>query len=352
MLRMLQELIAKRDVIRLRPFFISSHVSAIHAILCFMKKSTLFIFLTPIVLFLSIPFSHAIAQGPIELKSLTIKLWPEYDDPRLLVIIDGELTNPGSEIRLPIPEGATLNAVASANSSGRLLKNDWHEEKAEDGGRLLVMIPENPLFRVEYYTNFPSDGAKRTIKFELPAGYFNTEFASIEILLPPSSSDITLSPPADESGADGEEAHLFQRTLGEIKDAPIVQEITYVNPENALTAPRPEPSAPTEQEPPAAPQPQASSPISKSSLNPWILILGVAALLLIAGGVVGLWLTREKEPEETYAAPTSPKSKRKKSHIVSASTSKNLDRFCRQCGREFGPDDRFCRYCGAPRQSL
>ena len=316
-----------------------------------MKKSTLLIFLAPITLFLAIPFSLVNAQGPTELSSLTIKLWPEYDDPRLLVIIDGELATPGSEIRIPIPAEAELNAVASANSSGRLLRNDWREEKTEDGGRLLVMTPENPVFRVEYYTPILTNGDQRTIQFELPAGYLNTKFGVIEILLPPDSSDITLSPSADEPSQTEDTAHLFQRTLGEVKAVPIVQEVIYNNPNNTLTAPRPTPTKPISEPKPSA-QPPSTPPVSKSSLNPWILILGAAALLLIVGGVVGLWLTRDNGEEETPPIPPRAKSKRKKSHIVSASSSKNLDRFCRQCGREFGPDDRFCRYCGTPRQTL
>jgi len=315
-----------------------------------MKKSTLFFTISLLTILLTFPLL-ARAQGPTQLKSLTIKLWPEYDDPRLLVIIDGELDTPGSEIRLPIPDDAELNAVASSNNSGRLLKNAWTEEKSDDGQRLLVMTPDNPVFRVEYYTPFPKDGDKRTVTFELPAGYLATDFAALEVLLPPSSTDIVLTPPADESSDEGG-AHIFQSMLGKIGDEPFVQKIEYVNADDALTAPRPTPA------------PQQSNPTSSqttgtnaktetdSSLNPWIIILGAAAALLIVGGVVGLWLTREKDEVETTPSPQRARRKGKKSRIVSAPAAKNMDRYCRQCGEEFGPDDRFCRYCGAPRQSL
>ena len=317
-----------------------------------MKKSISFIAISLIALFLLLQITPAAAQGPTDLTTLTIKLWPEYDDPRLLVIIDGQLATPGSEIRLPIPAEAELNAVATADSTGRLLKNEWSEEKTADGGRLLVMTPENPIFRVEYYTPLSVDGDKRTLKFALPAGYLNAAQALIETLLPPDSQDISLTPPADPSGPSEDEAHIFRRTLEGVEDRAIVQEVTYVNPRGAFTMSESTASTGEAQQPETPPPAETAPPQeTKSSLTIWIILLGVVALLLIAGGVVGLWLTRKREPEEPLPAPRSREGKRKTKSLSMQPAAGNLDRFCRQCGEEFGPDDRFCRYCGAPRQS-
>ncbi len=321
-----------------------------------MKKSALFTIVSLIVLFLALIIAPAHAQGPTDLATLTIKLWPEYDDPRLLVIIDGELATPDTEIRLPIPAGAQLNAVATAGGNGRLLKNDWSEETAEDGSRLLVMTPANPIFRVEYYTPIPMDGDQRDIQFDLPAGYFNAKDATIEVLLPPGSEDITLTPPADESGPTQDQAHIFQRTLGEVTDQDISQEVVYANPSGALTVPETNTASDTPSQPQTSPStaPADESAAAKSSINPWIIALGVLAVLLIIGGAVGLWLTRDRE-EEAVPAPPPPRRKGKKKKTGQASVppaAGNLDRFCRNCGKEFGPDDRFCRYCGAPRQKI
>ena len=322
-----------------------------------MKKSTLLTSSVFVFFFLALLIAPSHAQNPTELSSLIIKLWPEYDDPRLLVIIDGQLATPGSEIRLPIPAEAQLNAVATADGSGRLLKNEWHEEQAADGTRLLVMVPENPVFRVEYYTPFPIDGAKRMIKFELPAGYLNAEQVSIQTLLPPGSEDVELSPPADESGPTQDEAHIFQRSLDSVKNQPIVQEVSYANPSGALTVPESSTSSESMLQPDESAQGNVApvnEKTSSTSLNPWIIALGVVAALLIIGGVVGLWMTRDRESEDELAPAPAVQHNQKNSRSISAKplAGKKLDRFCRQCGKEFGPDDRFCRYCGAPRQSL
>jgi len=315
-----------------------------------MKKLKLLFLISLLAFFLPRLSSPAQAQGPVELSGLTIQLWPEYDDPRLLVIIDGRLAVPGSEIRLPLPAEAELNAVASADDSGRLLQNDWTEEESADGGRLLVMTPKNPIFRVEYYTTLPVDGDRRTVQFELPAGFITSAQGTLEVLLPPGSEDIQLTPPVDESDATEGNAHIFQRDLGAIQEQPITQEVSYANPGGVLTASQP-PAAPSPQpsatQAPAAPDKSAA----KTSLNPWIILLVIAAALLIIGGAVGLWLTREggEDDEEALIAPGPQKKSRK---VSAKPTAGKMDRFCRQCGEEFGPDDRFCRYCGAPRRPL
>ncbi len=318
-----------------------------------MKSSRLASIFILAILGLAFSLSAARAQSPVDLNWAVIKFWPEYDDPRLLVIIDGELANPDSELRLPIPQEAQLNAVATADDTGRLLTNDWREEKGANGERILVLTPQFPTFRIEYYTPLAINGDQRIIDFELPAGYVNAQDASIEVLLPPSSQDIQLDPAADEQGPSQDKAHLFQRTLGEVKDQAIRQKITYVNPSGALTVPETNASSGTLL--PATPAPAEEPPPAKTSppwQNPWILLLGTVALALIVGGAAGLWLTREKE--EVAPPPPAPKRKKKqKATQASEQPAQNdLDRFCRNCGNEFGPEDRYCRYCGAKRQTL
>jgi len=305
-------------------------------------------------LLFSLLILHAHAQGATNLAGLTIKLWPEYDDPRLLVIIDGQLAEPGSQIRLPLPDDAQLNAVATSDGSGRLLKNDFSEEKAADGTRLLIMTPANPLFRVEYYTPIPANGEERVIDFELPAGYLDSEQTSIEILIPPGSKDVTLDPPTDESGPTQDEAHLFQRPVGPIKDQAISQKVVYKNPGGALTVPE-NPSPPSNAaQSNATSNSQAQPPaVNKQGLSPWLIGLAAAATLLIVGGAMGLWFTRERDAVPAVVpATSSARRKQRRQHKGIAATQGNLDKFCRKCGREFGLDDRFCRYCGEPRQKI
>jgi len=296
------------------------------------------------------------AQNPTELDWIVLKFWPEYDDPRLLVIIDGQLAQPDTELRLPIPQEAELNAVATADNTGRLLTNDWTEEQGPNGERVLVMTPQYPAFRIEYYAPLAINGDQRIIDFELPAGFVHAKEGNIEVLLPPTSKEVELDPPADEQNPDQDGAHLFQRALGEVKDQPIRQKITYANPSGALTVPETNDTTGSllQATPAATEAPAAEEKGSRLPGDLWIWLLGALALLLIVGGAAGLWLTRDKAEEAPLPErPSAPKRRpKKKSHLASAQPQGNLDRFCRNCGREFGPEDRYCRYCGTKRQTL
>ena len=76
-------------------------------------------------LFSSLPVH---AQTPIKLSSLQVQLWPEYDQPSMLVIYDLKLPD---DTRLPIsltlrlPKDANLVAVASQAADGSLLNADY-----------------------------------------------------------------------------------------------------------------------------------------------------------------------------------------------------------------------------------
>ena len=303
---------------------------------------------------LVLTFGIARAQTPTQLDWLVIKLWPEYDDPRLLVIVDGKLTNPEEELRLPLPQDAELNAVATADDTGRLIINDWREEKDPAGQRILVLKPEFPVFRIEYYAPLAFQGDQRIIDFELPSGFLQSNDVRLEALLPPTSKEVSLDPPADEQGPTQDDALFFQRTLGALTEQPLRQKITYVNPSGALTVPETASTGALLQPTPPPAEEPANPPRESNSRTPWILLLGGLALALIVGGVVGLWLTREKATDTAAsrrATPTGTRKKRPTAPAMPPSQNK-LDRFCRNCGKEFGPEDRFCRYCGAKRQTI
>ena len=75
----------------------------------------------------AVPFA-AQAQNPIKLSTLQVQLWPEYDQPSMLVIYDFKLPE---GVKLPVsvsmsfPKEAHLVAVASQSSNGSLLNTDY-----------------------------------------------------------------------------------------------------------------------------------------------------------------------------------------------------------------------------------
>jgi hypothetical protein len=291
-------------------------------------------FLFLLLAFLLLPFAAA-AQAPAALESLHVALWPEFDDPRLLVILDGVLSQPGATVRIPIPADAKLNAVATAGANGGFLNAAYQTETIADG-QIIVLSPQSPAFRIEYYAPLSTTGDQRQAAFSLPAGYVAAKTVSIETLLPPDAAGLSADPAMQPGGVGSNGGQLFLRQLDGGSEQGFSQQIRYSNPAGALTVSE---TARAATAPVVAPTPVATRQAASSSRTPLLLGLGLAAIALIAAGVYGIWRTRPPEP---------PRSTRSTPSAVR--TSPDHDRFCRQCGAEFQRSDRFCRQCGAARQ--
>lgn len=304
------------------------------------------IFLLLVVLLL--PLS-ALAQGPAALESLHIALWPEFDNPRLLVILDGLLSQPGATVRVPIPANAELNAVATAGSDGGFLNAAYETETGADG-QIVIFSPQNSAFRLEYYAPLTTTGDQRQAAFSLPAGYLAAKTVSIEALIPPDASGLTADPAMQPQGAGTSGGQLFLRQIEGGSEQGVSQQIGYSNPAGALTVSETARAVTA----PVATVPAAARAATSSSRTPLLLGLGLAAILLVAAGVYGIWRTSGQSAHSTPTVPPPSASGRSTRSAPTAPpsppSSPGQDRFCRQCGAEFQRGDRFCRQCGATRQ--
>ena len=96
-----------------------------------MRKLIMFLLLG---MFLAFPFS-ASAQSGAEFSSVTLQLWPEYDDPSMLVIVDftvAESTPLPTVLTFRIPAEANLIAVASDAGNGQFM-NVPYDQPTIDG---------------------------------------------------------------------------------------------------------------------------------------------------------------------------------------------------------------------------
>ena len=297
------------------------------------------------VLCLAVP---VFAQEPAGLKTLRIALWPEFDDPRLLVILDGEMNQPGQTVRIPLPPQAEVNAVATMADGANFLNAEWETATAGDGTSIISFKPAQSGFRVEYYLPLAANADQRISKFSLPAGYLTAADTVIEALLPPSATGFSSDPAMQSSSTSDNGGQVYQRSLGAVAaGAAIEQTLTYDNATGALAVAEGARAtqAPAAATPAAAPAPTASGGASSRTLV--IVLLGILAVALVGVGLFGLWRTRQA-PAEAAAPP--PRASKPGSTKPAGPTDAGIDRFCRQCGTEFRRDDRFCRECGAPRR--
>jgi hypothetical protein len=137
------------------------------------------------------------AQNELELTSLRVGLWPEYDQAALLVIYWGELptdTTFPATITLRIPGRVVRPHVVAAQPApdagidevdyDTTLDGDWRTITFESGG---------PLFQLEYYDSLTKTDDLRTVQYIWPGDYavgaFNVEFQQ-----PPHSENLNFDP--------------------------------------------------------------------------------------------------------------------------------------------------------------
>jgi hypothetical protein len=127
---------------------------------------------------------------PLDLERLHIDIWPDYDEPAVLVLLTGEVPAGAPfpyEIAIPIPPKARINAVAEVNQNGM---NSIEYRVVNSAVHLRGTAP---AFRVEYYVPYQRDEAQRTYDFQWLAPFSVAELA-VQIQRPANAIDFAGRP--------------------------------------------------------------------------------------------------------------------------------------------------------------
>jgi len=269
---------------------------------------------------------------------MQISIWPEYDDPRVLVIFRGQFADATGfprDVSFPIPAGAEVNAAAYSDADGRLLSQSWKVESKSDGQVLTYNLP-TPSFQVEYYYAGIIGKNARQIEFSTQIPYPVTALA-VDIQRPRTATDFQLDPKPDSQSND---AQGFQYGLYSFKDLPANKTLTFkvsytktdLNPSVDRSIVQP----PADTQPAASPNTTTVTPTAAGGIQPLVIVLATIGLggLLIVGGVL-LIQRRQAQAEEEWEAPARP-----------IRTIRGPANFCTRCGTRLRPGVRFCPECG------
>lgn len=272
-------------------------------------------------------------------STLNVDIWPEHDDPRLLVIYRGQLS---AGVPLPhtltfsIPPGGQVNAAAYRTGDGRLLSTPYQYRQESDRLQVTFAVPERE-FQFEYYLDAISPPPQRSFSLGL---VFPLMAESLRIVVeqPMRSSGFTLVPPAGGTAVTngGFTHHIYAPGMWP-EGKPWNVRATYTkedsNPSLLRVVQTPQAEAP--------PQPRPGAPRLR-----WLWgIVAAAALVLI--GAAAFWYRRRarvspgprpaervvQEPEPVGQRPGAPGRA-----------------YCGNCGARARPRDRFCSRCGRPLQ--
>lgn len=264
------------------------------------------------------------------LEQLVVDLWPDFDRPSVLVLLTGRLpagTSFPATVTLPVPQEATLNAVAIISTENQMFEVPYTFENGN-----LQFTVEEPRFRVEYYFPYEADGLARGFTFNWQSG-LAVDDLNVSLQRPAAATSLTTDPAAEVvgQGSDGLTYHDYVTSLPPNQTFQL--DVQYAMISDALTAAATSALAPT-----LVP---ATGEAADRTMN-WPLFLGGAGLLFIVLAVI--WqIGGNRAP----AGPPRKPSMRRDSPVRRATArSSGPARFCHNCGTQAEPGDRFCRECG------
>ena len=273
------------------------------------------------------------AQAEVQIGTLEINLWPEYDDPGMLVIYKGTLL-PESlpadlTFRIPKASGGPFKVAVSGETDKNLYETVFTVQTGSEWIEVTFHVASNQ-FQLEYYDpGLVKQGAKRSYQYIWPGDYAVTT-ATIIVQQPVDSSKMQIKPENVASFNGVDELLYYGLQAGTWKkDQTFELSLSYEKSTDALTFEK-------QQVHPADPLPQSMW----SRGLPWAL--GVLALLLIGGGVFIYWrsgLPQAGDKKRRRRKPTTPAGS-------GETPEEDSGVYCHTCGRRAGAGDVFCRSCG------
>ncbi|WKZ37147.1 MAG: zinc ribbon domain-containing protein [Anaerolineales bacterium] len=276
--------------------------------------------------------SLASAQSNVTISSMTVQLWPEYDQPSMLVIVD---FLPAADTALPvdltfrIPPDANLIAVASHAGSGNFMNSAFSGVGRDGEWQVFTMtLTVNTMYRFEYYQPLTLNGNQRIFSYLWDGAYAVDEF-HVLVLEPRDVVSLSMTPAhasvAVESGGKYYDSGLVKLAGGE----QFALNLQYEKTTDMLSAPPQglQPAAPVDE-----------NTLGRVSLNNSLpYLIGGLGVVMIVGGIVYYW--------QAGRAPS--KRTRRRTHVEAKNEDAGGDSYCPQCGMRAKPGDHFCRICGA-----
>lgn len=288
-----------------------------------------------LVLMLAIFFAMIIpnsirAQDELRLSLVSVDIWPEYDQPAVLMIyritLAPETSLPAS-LSLRIPSDAQINAVAVVDPIKGLVNTPY--DNSIQGQWSVLKIPTNSLqVQVEYYIPLVKDGITRHVVFEWPGDYV-LDTMEANFLRPLGAESVTISlPPIDTSPGQDGLTNYRVKAINLAADQSFFLKIDYQRNTDALSIS----SLPVQ--PVTTPGPDTPGHVSMTGILP--LILAGIGMLLIVAGIIGfvVW-QRGAQGSQLVKVRVSKREENEDEFI-----------YCHECGKRAQPGDIFCRTCG------
>lgn len=272
--------------------------------------------------------SPTLAQSQITFDKVQVQLWPEYDQPSMLVIFDFTVSKNillPAQVTFRLPKDANVIAVAF-EKNGTLIDANSSPTKQEGEWQILtITVDAVTTYHFEYYEPISINGRTRKFSY-LWAGDYAVKAFNVKVQEPVDTISLT-SDPALEKTQENRATFYSSKPVSLTAGEQFTLKLRYEKSSDALTVPASQvQTAPIDE--------TTSGRIPLSSYLPYIL--GGVGGVLIVGGLLYYFLSnreRAQKPRRRTRAPSETESGASTVH-------------CHQCGTRAKPGDRFCRVCG------
>jgi len=281
-----------------------------------------------VALWVSFP---AQAQSEVRLSSVSVDIWPEYDQPAVLVIYHISLspaTTFPTTLNLRVPAQADVFAVAIADPVNGLL-NTPYDRTVQGSWATLTITANSQDVQVEYYDALVKNGTARHVVFEWTGDYAVDAFA-VALQQPVGATDMVTDPILINSSV-GQDGFVYYQSTPQPLAAGQSFTLTadYQKATDALSTTG-LPVQPT--------QPlNASTPGRETMTGILWVLAGIGGALIVVGIVGGLYVWKNG---------TRRSSASRIRHAQPQQASETGAVYCDQCGKRAQPGDVFCRTCG------
>lgn len=289
---------------------------------------------------LALPSPPAAAgqETGIRIKWLKVSIWPEYDDPRVLVIYHGVFENVPSFptwADFYIPSEAELVGAGIDTPEGRMLLQEYKIQQ-KNGRTVLSVNISLPSFFFEYYYNPFSGGELKSFEQKIENTYPVVSMA-VDIQRPLKAEDFSLTPEPVESFTDPRGLTYFKYFLENLKaESSANFMVSYKKDDPHPSIVKKIPITAREGEG-SVEQGKRGTPKIITGLSSKVL---VGIILIVAAALVAIVMIMRKEPEKKEEDTARREAKQ-------AASMKDLN-FCINCGAQIESDYKFCPGCGQP----
>lgn len=253
-------------------------------------------------------------------ENVTLWLFPEYDDPRLLVMLEGRITGAEApaEVTFLVPTMSVIYSAGSIDAQG--VYSGGPPERAESevpGWDRISYICDTDIFRVEYYDPIIIGTEDKTIDYEMVTP-LPVSGLKVIVLKPLASSDFSVSPQGSAFTDDAGFTSFSYTYSGLDTGSSLPFSIAYTKTD---------------------PRPSLEIRDGGGTVSATLVIFIVVGALAL-GTAAWLWRrsTRTGKASHAPAAPIKGKLQKKAARKA---------RFCGKCGSPVDPDHNFCPECGA-----